>query len=268
MQSTSRQHLEYHSVPTSLNDMLWLLYQWTKGFKNCKLYATRMVASRNGKQIIPWWSTPISGNYGFTDVARIFCWSMSQLCSHSWLKDGNGNPLPDELFDLLRRCIAYINKIGNKTVTTPAGFFSRLGSSILEPKWAKDVQQLSAAGVTFGKAAFKLLKSLQTNWTSQPPRICLFTWLFRPKRTIFQQASQASQRHWLFGSSNIWPPRIFTRNPFPFTETSILSPCRPCSRYPISHLQAIHSYPLLSSCLGFGVLLKQRQVDPFIPLLT
>ena len=95
---------------------------------------------------------------------------------------GNGNPLPDELFDLLRRCIAYINNIGNKTVTTPAGFFSRLGSSILEPKWAKDVQQLSAAGVTFGKAAFKLLKSLQTNWTSQPPRICLFTWLFTPKK--------------------------------------------------------------------------------------
>ena len=51
MQSTSRQHLEYHSVPTSLNDMLWLLYQWTKGFKNRKLYATRMVASRNGKHI-------------------------------------------------------------------------------------------------------------------------------------------------------------------------------------------------------------------------
>ncbi len=48
---------------------------------------------RATKEIIPWWSTPISGNYGFTDVALIFCWSMSQLCSHSWLKDGNGNPL-------------------------------------------------------------------------------------------------------------------------------------------------------------------------------
>ena len=49
-----------------------------------------------------------------TRVSRMlhesFCWSMSQLCSHSWLKDGNRNPLSDELFDLLRRCIAYINK--------------------------------------------------------------------------------------------------------------------------------------------------------------
>ena len=44
-------HLEYHSVPTSLNDMLWLLYQWPQVFKNRKLHTTCMVVSGNRKHI-------------------------------------------------------------------------------------------------------------------------------------------------------------------------------------------------------------------------
>lgn len=59
-----------------------------------------------------------------------------------------------------------------------------------------------------------------------------------------------------------WRP---TWSPFPFTETSILSPCRPCSRYPISGLEAIHNYPYLSSCLSFLVHLKQSQVGSIHP---
>ena len=183
------------------------------------------------------------------DVARIFCWSMSQLCSHSWLKDGNGNPLPDELFDLLRRCIAYINKIGNKTVTTPAGFFSRLGSSILEPKWAKDVQQLSAAGVTSGKLLLNCWKvSKQTEHHNRRASAC--------SPDFSHQKEQSSNKHHRHHKDigSLAPAtsdlRVFlhgipslSRRP-PYFHHAVLAAD---IRYPISRLSiAIHCCPAAS----------------------
>ena len=129
---------------------------------------------------------------------------MSQLCSHSWLKNGNGNPLPDEFFGLLRLCVAC--RVCLQTwINNP---------------WAKMSQRCTATGVTFRKAAFKLVpfdgkypnKPLLSPSQHHNHRVSACSPDFsHQKRALFQQASQASQRHWLFGSSINWPPHILLR---------------------------------------------------------
>ncbi len=112
-------------------------------------------------------------------------------------------------------------------------------------------QRCTATGVTFRKAAFKLLKSLQTNWTSQPPRICLFTWLLTPKKksTLPTSITGITKTLALWLQQQLTSAYFYTES-FPFhgdLHTFTMPSLQPIWRYPVSRLSiAIHCYPLLS----------------------
>lgn len=244
-----RPHLEYHSVPTSLKDMLWLLYQWPQGFKNRKLYATRMVVSgkwkthqsstfRATKEItIPWWSTPISGNYGFTDVARVFLLvdvtTLLTCLTKGWERESPFRrtlwPV-QTLYSVYQRIIKSSGRV----------FLDQQSLSQNEPKMYSNKCHLQES--CFQTCSFPWKVSKQTTALSEHHnhRASACSPDFSHQK---EHSSNKHHRHHK-DTGSLAPATDLrgrpTWSPFPFTETSILSPCHPCSRYPISGL---HSYP-------------------------